>query len=84
MQSKIKQRQVHFQNISDTIRRQSSTDKGVKIDPEKLKAVESMKKTENVRELQTFLEFISFTKHRIKHDLLQTQVLVQQLNFLNY
>ena len=28
--------------------------------------------------------YLSFTKHRIKHDLLQTQVLVLQLNFLNY
>ena len=28
--------------------------------------------------------YLSFTKHRIKHDLLQTKVLVLQLNFLNY
>ena len=28
--------------------------------------------------------YLSFTKDRIKHDLLQTQVLVLQLNFLNY
>ena len=28
--------------------------------------------------------YLSFTKKRIKHDLLQTQVLVLQLNFLNY
>lgn len=36
------------------------TDKGVKIDPEKLKAVESMKKPDNVQELQTFLGFINY------------------------
>ena len=28
--------------------------------------------------------YLSFTKDRLKHDLLQTQVLVLQLNFLNY
>ena len=28
--------------------------------------------------------YLSFTKDRIKHDLLQTQGLVLQLNFLNY
>ena len=28
--------------------------------------------------------YLSFIKDRIKHDLLQTQVLVLQLNFLNY
>ena len=28
--------------------------------------------------------YLSFTKDRIKHDLLQTQVLVLQLDFLNY
>ena len=28
--------------------------------------------------------YLSFTKHHIKHDLLQTQVLILQLNFLNY
>ena len=28
--------------------------------------------------------YLSFTKDRIKHDLLQTQFLVLQLNFLNY
>ena len=28
--------------------------------------------------------YLSFTKDRIKHDLLQTQVLVLQLNLLNY
>lgn len=36
------------------------TDKGVKIDPEKLKAVESMKQPENVEEVQTFLGFINY------------------------
>ena len=36
------------------------TDKGVKIDPEKVKAVESMKKPENVQEVQTFLGFINY------------------------
>ena len=37
--------------------------------------------------LEPFLRcigYLSFTKDRIKHDLLQTQVLVLQLNFLNY
>ena len=28
--------------------------------------------------------YVSFTKDRIKHDLLQAQVLALQLNFLNY
>ena len=28
--------------------------------------------------------YLSFTKDHIKHDLLQTQVLVLQLNFVNY
>ena len=28
--------------------------------------------------------YLSFTKDRIKHDLLQTQVLALQLNFQNY
>ena len=32
----------------------------------------------------TYIGYLSFTKHRVKHDLLQTQVLVLQLNFLNY
>ena len=37
-----------------------------------------------VKERQDRLGYLSFTKDRIKHDLLQTQVLVLQLNFLNY
>ena len=32
----------------------------------------------------SIISYLSFTKKRIKHDLLQTQVLVLQLNFLNY
>ena len=31
-----------------------------------------------------YIGYLSFTKDRIKHGLLQTQVLVLQLNFLNY
>ena len=34
--------------------------------------------------LPTMYWLLRFTKDRIKHDLLQTQVLVLQLNFLNY
>ena len=30
------------------------------------------------------IDYLSFTKDRIKHDLLQIQVFVLQLNFLNY
>ena len=41
------------------------TDKGLKIDPEKLKAVESMKKPENVQELQTFLGFINYLATKV-------------------
>ena len=39
-----------------------------------------------VEERQDFLRCIdlNFTTDRIKHDLLQTQILVLQLNFLNY
>ena len=31
-----------------------------------------------------YIGYLSFTKDRIKHDLLQTQVLILQLDFLNY
>ena len=34
--------------------------------------------------LPTSIGCLSFIKDRIKHDLLQTHVLVLQLNFLNY
>ena len=37
-----------------------------------------------VKERLRCIGYLSLTKNRIKHDLLQTQVLVLQLNFLNY
>ena len=55
---------------------------------QELSGTKAYKETSVLRNAKTdFLRcigYLSFTKHHIKHDLLQTQVLVLQLNFLNY